>query len=515
MAERFGRIVAALWLVLMSLVFYGFWNPALVLLLGASILFNYGIAEAMRRREGSETLQDRLLWFGIAANLLLLLFFKYAHWLLTGLVGLGLWRTGWVPTIALPLGISFYTFTQIGYLVDCRQKVTKYDSLLNYSLFVTFFPHLIAGPILHNGEIMPQFADSGRYRLTARNVAAGVTLFVIGLLKKSLIADSLAQVNSEGFAHVSHLQFFGAWGTLLGYSLQLYFDFSGYSDMALGLALMFNIRFPINFDSPYKARSIIDFWQRWHMTLTRYITMYIFSPIAMALTSRRIGKGLPMSKKALARPRPFASLVVVPTLITMGLAGIWHGAGLKYLVFGLIHGVYISVNHAWRTFGPKSAERGTLARMSIAASQVSLTYLAVLFALPFFRAASLADAASMEVGLLGGHGLEHPLSIPRFLQGLLGVPGSNLAIKGLIDFRLSHAQEIQVLTILVGFLIVWCLPNSQQIMADAEPALGNIRRAGGVLAWSASTGWAMVCGTAATIALLSIGGTHEFLYFQF
>ena len=217
-------------------------------------------------------------------------------------------------------------------------------------LFVTFFPHLIAGPILHHKEMMPQFAQPENYRFKAENLSVGMMLFVIGLAKKVLLADGIAPYADAGFAAPGELMFWGSWGASLCYALQLYFDFSGYSDMALGLAKMFGIRFPLNFNSPYKAGSIIEFWARWHMTLTRYLTAYLYYPVAMAVSKWRTERNLPVGTQGVATPGGFAGSIILPTVYTMGLAGIWHGAGFQFLVFGLLHAMYLSVNHAWRIF---------------------------------------------------------------------------------------------------------------------------------------------------------------------
>lgn len=519
-AGRFGRAASAAWLIFMSLVFYGFWQPGLVLLITISILFNYSMSTLVRRAKGNHNRQSLLLWAAIVGNLSALIYYKYTFWLL-GLLGkFGAINAHGLHTIVLPLGISFFTFTQIGYLVDCRHGTTKDNSFLNYGLFVTFFPHLIAGPIYHNGEIMPQFADPARFKLKAANVGAGLTMFVIGLLKKSLIADLLSPVNNDGFTNAQSLQLFGAWGTIIGYSLQLYFDFSGYSDMAIGLAMLFNIKFPLNFNSPYKARSIIDFWQRWHMTLTRYITQYIYNPIAMGLSRRRARKGLPMGRKALARPWPFVSLVAVPTIITLALAGIWHGAGAQFLIFGLLHAVYLTVNQAWRTFGPKAGAAALEGAGSwgLRAAQVLVTYVAVLVSQAFFRAASVSDAASIVSAMAGLKGIEHPLPLPieGLLRRSLGPLVDRLIARGSIKFPLPHDVQVQGIAIAVGLLVVWLLPNSQQIMANADPVLRKVDTAGwGFLAWRPTVGWAVAAGGAAVVALMSIGGTKEFLYFQF
>ena len=517
-AARLGQRCAVYWLVLVSLVFYGFWQPALTILIAASIACNFLVATLIRSNLDRPRLATTLLGFGITADLLALVYYKYTNWILASLVGFGVLHLEGMHRIILPLGISFFTFTQIGYLVDCRQEVAKDGKFRDYALFVTFFPHLIAGPILHNGEMMPQFAKRENYGLRSANVAAGLSYFVIGLLKKSLIADPLSGVNDESFRHPQDLQLLGSWGATLGYSAQLYFDFSGYSDMAIGLALIFNFKFPLNFNSPYKATSIIDFWQRWHMTLTRYITLYVFNPIAMWLTSRRAARGLPIGRKALTRPGPFAVLVAIPTTLTMLLAGIWHGAGAQFVVFGLLHGVYLTVNHAWRTFGPKAKSLETqwrLGRVWAAGWPWLLTYLCVLVGQVFFRADSVSDAMSLLHGMAGLKGVEHPVPLPPALGAMLGAFGLRLESLGDVIFSLSRDSQLQLLLVPLAFGVAWFLPNSQQIMARAEPVLANVRATTTVLSWRPTVGWAVLMGGATVLALLSIGGTHEFLYFQF
>ena len=483
---RLGRRVALVWLIAASLVFYGWWNPAFLPLLGVSILGNFAISRVLLANAGRERLQGWLLGGAVALNLAALVHYKYLASILGFLHGYGVMDLAMADPI-LPLGISFFTFTQIGYLLDCRGSspaIQRGSGWLDYALFVTFFPHLIAGPILHHREIMPQFSVAGHFRPIAANLAVGLGIFTLGLLKKCLLADPIGLVVAPGFAQADSLSLFAAWQVALSYSLQLYFDFSGYSDMAVGLARMFNLRFPVNFNSPYKARSVIDYWQRWHMTLTRYLTQYLFNPITMALLRRRAARGLPIGRAAQASMAGFATLLVLPLGVTMGLAGIWHGAGWNFLVFGLLHAFYLSVNHGWRIFGPKPA---LAMGRSGAVLRVGLTYLAVLVGAVFFRAPNLQAAFDLLAGMVGMHGVGWAIPLDAKGQGRLALD--------LLSLGLLYA-------------IVWGAPNTQEIMGEAQSRAASWR-------WRPSMPWAVGFGVAAATGLLSIGGTGEFLYFQF
>lgn len=486
-----GRAPAASVLVLASVAFYGWWNPPFVILLLGSIAFNFTCGHLIARNEGQPRVQNLLLTGGIAGNVCLLVWFKYLHALLAFLRSQGGPDIPF-PDVVLPLGISFFTFTQIGYLIDVRQGVAKDRGLLSYALFVTFFPHLIAGPILHNREMMPQFADKATYTFSGQNFCVGVTIFTIGLLKKGLIADPISASVQAGFGSAGGIGFFAAWHAVLLYSMQLYFDFSGYSDMAIGLARMFNVRFPLNFNSPYKATGIIDYWQRFHMTLTRYITMYLFNPMALAITRRRAAAGKDCSRRANQTFDGFVSLLVFPTMTAMTLAGVWHGSGLQFLVFGVLHGAYIVINHAWRIFGGKWAQAdGKL----IHTGYVLLTYFCACIGFVFFRAPSLHAALQMLSGMAGLNGGFEAWPTP-----------------GAETLRVT--RDLAWLAML--YAVVWCLPNTQQIMAQYEPALGRIQP--GPMPWfrwQLNLPWAIACGFGALAAFLAIGGTGEFLYFQF
>ena len=494
---RFGRRPVILWLALMSVVFYAAWNPIFVSFLLASILVNYLAATLITRPPEFSPARRRLLALGILVNLLPLFYFKYLYKTLLLLDWLHLSHINPHPFL-LPLGISFFTFTQISYLVDLAQGQAERQDLLSYLLFVTFFPHLIAGPILHHKEMMPQFSAAHRFSLKPDDVSLGLTWFLMGLTKKVLIADKLAPTANLAFAHAGSLDAANAWTGLIVYSMQLYFDFSGYSDMALGLARIFSIRFPLNFDSPYKATSVTEYWQRWHMTLTRYITLYLYNPILLAVQRRRLATGRKISRKALATPAGFIAMAAYPTLATMLLTGLWHGAGLQFLIFGLIHGLYLTANQAWRHFRKAAqAEAPTgLKRLGMMAG----VYLQVTFALIFFRSDSLSSAFGLLHDLFGHHGLGH--------------------MGSLLDGSLAF----------VLFPIVWFFPNTQQILnqetgphglpavgAIATPTLNPIPAPTLLrgLHWTPTLPWALVMAALFFAILANLGTNAPFLYFQF
>jgi len=509
LAGALRPIAAAAWLCIVSLVFYMWWNPVFVALLLGSIAFNYITSRALLATEQRPRLQAWLLAGGIAANLGLLFYYKYLATLLGFLAAHGVIAHG-MQGMILPLGISFFTFTQLGFLLDCRAGVVRERGLVSYVLFVTFFPHLIAGPILHHKEMMPQFADRANYRFKAENLSVGGLIFIIGLAKKVLLADAIAPWAEAGFDRPDTLQLLAAWGTALAYALQLYFDFSGYSDMAMGLAKMFGIRFPLNFNSPYKSTGIIEFWTRWHMTLTRYLTAYLYNPVAMAVARARARKGLPVGRKAAGTVRGFGSMIAFPTLFTMALAGIWHGAGLQFLIFGLLHGVYLSVNHAWRQFGPR---RAAPARGLTRAGYVLLTFLCVVLAQMFFRANSTGDALRVIAGMAGLHGLEPlaPLAAPvhALLHADPAWSAGDLA-------RLTFQRWGQGLLIAVLLAFVWSAPNANQIANIHSPALeGPADGAPRWLQWRPTLAWTAVCAIVLGYAMLNLQHTARFLYFQF
>jgi alginate O-acetyltransferase complex protein AlgI len=515
-ASRFPVAVSVTWLALCSLIFYGLWNPPFLLLLLGSILFNYVCGQFIARADG--TPKNSVFVGAVAANLLLLSFFKYLGPLLAfgGQYGV---LHGWADlNIILPLGISFFTVTQIGFLVDCRDGLGGNLDPIRYTLFVTFFPHLIAGPILHVRDIGPQLTDPTTFQPSASKIAPGLSLFALGVAKKVFLADPLEDLVATGYSHPTQLTMVTSWITALAYSLQLYFDFSGYSDMAIGISGLFGFRLPTNFNSPYKARGVIEYWQRWHMTLSRYLALLIFNPISLAITRRRVVKGLKVSHKALKSPAAFFSLLALPTFVTMGLAGVWHGAGLQFLVFGLLHATYLIINHAARVFGKGSlASRTEHARAVEVVWKVGLTYLAVLVGSVFFRAASCTEAVQLLVSMVGGRGIGLPVTINALnehLPSLLAYILPSLTAPDPLNIRTLEA----VMRILLGFVIVWVAPNTQQILGTFAPTLEQPAPLQGkwqLLHWRPGFGWAVVVGTILWAMLIDLHQPTTFLYFQF
>ncbi len=321
-------------LVLSSLFFYGWWNIIYIPLLVGSMIFNYLIGSRLSKiqSEESNVLSKNVLIFSIGANISLLAYFKYADFLIDN-INYSIGSDIESLNLALPLAISFFSFQQIAYLVDSfRHKTRDYD-FIDYAIFVTFFPQLIAGPIVHHNEMMPQFSQYRNKIINYRNIVSGLFMFSIGLFKKTVIADTFSVWATEGFDIASTLSFFEAWATSLSYTFQLYFDFSGYTDMALGLALLFNIKLPINFNSPYKATDIQDFWRRWHITLSRFLRDYVYIPLGGS--------------------RKGSFVMYVNLMTTFVLGGLWHGAGWTFVFWGFIHGCALIVHRIWSLIGFK------------------------------------------------------------------------------------------------------------------------------------------------------------------
>ena len=469
---QYNQRLAAAWLAAASLFFYAWWNPVFVGLLLASITFNYGIGMAIVRQidRQSEARKQWALLIGVAANLVLLGYFKYFNFFVTSL-NTGLGTDFAVENIILPLGISFFTFTQIAFLVDASRGLVREFNFIHYILFVTYFPHLIAGPVLHHKEMMPQFDKPQTYRLNYECLSVGLTIFSIGLFKKVMLADEMIKYVKPAFEATAHGQavtFKEAWGAALSYSLQLYFDFSGYSDMAIGLSRMFGVKLPLNFNSPYKAVNIIDFWRRWHMTLSRFLRDYLYIPLGG-------------NRKGPIR-RHFN------LLLTMLLGGLWHGAGWTFVIWGGLHGVYLIINHAWRSLRQKLGQ--DLEKSTWPGRLVSgfVTFVAVVFAWVFFRAENLQAGLAMTQSMLGINGFS--------FQG---------------HFRLN--------TIASMLFIAWVMPNTQQIMAKFDPALPiratEFGSAPQWLQWRPNWVWLVLIFTMAYLSLSQGDKISDFLYFQF
>jgi alginate O-acetyltransferase complex protein AlgI len=501
---------AVVWLVLSSLFFYGYWDPGQhaltdpwrwwpLALICSSVVINYLIGQRLlaQRSKG-------LLLAGVALNLASIGFFKYAGFFANDVMRLSFD----LSYILLPLAISFFTFQQIAYLVDSYRGEIRAEGFVNYALFVTFFPQLIAGPIVHHSETIPQFARRETYRPNLDHLSLGIAVFVIGLAKKVILADGIAVYATPVFAAAqggADPTLFEAWSGALAYTFQLYFDFSGYSDMAVGLGLMFNIRLPINFNSPYKAVNIIDFWRRWHITLSRFLRDYLYIPLG---GSRR------------GPSRRYTNL-----MITMLLGGLWHGAGWTFVMWGGLHGFYLVVNHAWHGLRRKlghDLSRSTLPGRVLARA---VTFLAVVVAWVYFRAEGFEAANRILAGMVGLNGVQLPASY----YGLVGPLAPTLDALGWV-FRDADGFNFGGITMVVFlaalFGIAFLLPNTQEWTGyiapnaerddAAEPSLFG-RLAAALPRWRPTLVHGSVLGVVLCWCLLAAFAQtpSEFLYFQF
>ena len=519
LARMAGKRACILWLTAVSLVFYGWWSVPFAGLLVASIVTNAALGRWLVGGGGSERTRTLALAFGIGANLAALGYFKYAGFLVASLGAL-------IPSglhavdIVLPIAISFYTFQQIAFLIDARHRKVEDFSLAGYFLFVTFFPQLIAGPILHHQEMMPQFAGREAKRLDLDDLAVGLSVFAIGLFKKAVLADVTARWADPVFAAAGggvELSFAEAWVGTLAFTFQLYFDFSGYSDMALGLGRMFGIRLPLNFQSPYKSASIIEFWQRWHMTLTRFFNQYLYAPMTMAAVRRRARLGLGVSARAIRDPAEFIARLAVPTLVTMFLVGVWHGAGFQFMAFGLVHGAGLVVNHAWRSLrrglGADGAPRTWTRPFGVA-----ITFLTAAVSFVFFRSPSLETAFQVLGAMFGANGI----SLGQGATALAGGHVADLARLGIVfDGLYPHGLITNVdsmgVWLAVLMVVVMTAPNTYDIFRDQGIALeAGVRPGGAVaIAWRRAPAWALATGVMLSLAALQVHTIKPFIYFQF
>jgi alginate O-acetyltransferase complex protein AlgI len=488
---RASRAWALRWVIAASLFFYGWWRPLNLLIILPSVLINFLLARMLQRlcKQGNRSTARAVLLIGIAFNVAFLGYFKYSNFFVSS-VNDAFGTQMVLARVILPLGISFITFQKIAFLIDVHAGRIESFTLQDYCLFVLFFPQLIAGPIVHYREMMPQF-----HRVSCRfdkdNVSVGLTLLAFGLFKKVFLADKIALFVTpiyEQAASGSSIALLPAWIAAFGFTLQIYFDFSGYTDMALGIARLFGVRLPPNFNSPLRASSIIDFWQRWHMTLTRFLTAYIYNPLALWLTRRRAARGSTGFVGPNKHPAAFIELLMFPVLLTMLVSGIWHGAGYTFILWGVLHGLYLTVNHAWRMLGPKLwRDKSSYARFMQPAGFI-ITFTCVTASMVIFRSANLKTATDLLHGLLGLHGI-----------GL----SSGLGLKR-VALRLA-----------VPAFIVFACPNTLQILSRYEPALGWKPSPRDRIFWGPSLAWAAVVLTILAIGILNLGGRSEFLYWQF
>lgn len=493
--------VAIAWLTSVSLFFYGWWNVSYLALLVISVLFNYCVGVILSNRQTRILKPKFWLVFGIVFNLCLLGYFKYTNFIVTSVNNL--FRTSFhLPTIILPLAISFFTFNQIAYLVDVYRGEAREDNLLKYCLFITFFPHLIAGPVVHYKEMIPQLDQKWIYRFNSEDIAVGVTIFSIGLFKKVVFADSLATYANPVFdaaAQGVQLTLFQAWAGAIAYSLQLYFDFSGYSDMAIGVARMFGIKFPLNFNSPYKAVNIIDFWRRWHMTLSRFLKDYLYIPLG----GNRKGAW-----------RRYLNL-----MITMLLGGLWHGAGWNFIIWGGLHGVYLIINHQWHSF--RKALGHDLKKSSLWSRVFAgiLTFLSVVIAWVFFRSNNINAALAIMHSMSGSTEISHlqffSTQIPLMHDWIQQTD------------PVIHVTRVPVIILILFLLLVVCItPNTQQWMRKHNPAIdyqesydpSNSKMSlWQQFQWQPNVVFSIISGTLIfiSIKILLSAPQSEFLYFNF
>ncbi|RKD22994.1 acetyltransferase [Ammoniphilus oxalaticus] len=456
--------LSKIWLILSSLVFYSWWNVAYLPLIIIPIVVNFSIGYAMNAKAQSG--KRVLLIIGLLFNIGLLGYFKYYDFFADSLnlvfsTNLALKR------LALPLAISFFTFQQIAYLVDLYRKETGSSRFLDYCLFISFFPQLIAGPIVHHKEIMTQYQSVRNKVLNYRNVSLGIFIFFIGLFKKVVVADTFAVWATEGFDHQTALTFVESWIAVLSYSFQLYFDFSGYSDMAIGAALLFNIKLPINFDSPYKSLNIQEFWRRWHITLGRFLTNYIYFPLG----GSRKGK-----------VRTYLNVMII-----FLISGIWHGAGWTFVFWGFLHGLASVIYRYWNSF---NLHMNKALAWFITFNFVNLSWV-------FFRANTWSDAVKMLEGMVGLNGFR------PIIQAKGEREWSLLFNQGVNFDQLFVAEFLTiVIYLLIALVLVLAVNNSMQWTERFQPD------------WKRS---ALVVGIAFVLiyAAFSTQNVSEFLYFNF
>ncbi len=470
-------------LAVASLVFYAQMSIKLLAILLVSVISNYVIGSVLTRSALASKPSNKLLIGGILGNIFALGYFKYTNFFIdiaNQVAGQGFDHF----SIILPIGISFYTFIQIGFLIEAHGGRAEQRSVIRYTTFATFFPYVTAGPLVMQKEIFDQMDNRTDSALDGRRIAAGLTIFAMGLFKKVVFADSIAPYANLAFNGVAAggvIDPVTAWTGSVAYTLQLYFDFSGYSDMAVGLGIIFGLKLPLNFNSPFKATSISDFWQRWHITMTRFFTNYVFSPMAMNGMRKAIKSKMP------AFPR-FVFSGGWPIIFTMLVAGIWHGSGWTFVFYGLLHGVAIAVNNGWKQFNlPAIAPTtGWLLTMAV-----------VISGLVIFRSPDMGTAGTVLASMWG---------LTSFTT-----TGSGAAVQlSLID--------AWMIILPLGFIVL-SMPNTQEILSrdwvttDAKPK--EMSRLTNILSWKPNAGWALVTAALLVFAFSNIGSDSSFLYYDF
>jgi D-alanyl-lipoteichoic acid acyltransferase DltB (MBOAT superfamily) len=484
-----------LFLVAASLAFYAVWNPPYVLLLLASMGGNYLFGSWLDARREAGRGNAAVMAAGVAFNLAILFYFKYANFFVDNLNAVA-GSSYNLERIILPLAISFYTLQQIAFLVDVARGEVRPTGIWRYATFVIFFPQLIAGPIVHYKEMMPQFFGRRLGRFATANLTIGLTIFAIGLFKKTVLADSAAAFATPVYdlaAQGETIGLLAAWRAAACYTLQLYFDFSGYSDMALGLARMFGIKLPPNFHSPLRAASIIEYWRRWHMTLQQFIVAYMHQPLVVPLT--RWG-----AERGYGKWPMFALTTAAPTIVLFLVIGFWHGAAWTFVVFGGMHGIYLSVNEFWRTWRRKARKKNKPGPGDMVFYHV-LTLVCVAAANVVFRAEGVDDAVRIWSGMLRFGDLAQLPSV---------LPGSAAEI-------LTEPFTFVVL----AACLIGLFPNTQQIMGRYSPILNwdkwrGVAPAAVALRWRPTLPWAAFTGVVLFLGVAFVSrGQTEFIYFNF
>jgi alginate O-acetyltransferase complex protein AlgI len=448
--------LAKLYVILGSIFFYSFWSIKFLPILLLSISVNYIVSQFINKDTKWKKL---ILTLGIIFNVLLLGYFKYVDFFITNINTL---FQSQFPLlyIALPLGISFITFQKIAYLVESYRGETKGYSFIDFLFFVTFFPQLIAGPITYHSELMAQLKKPEKYYKNLNNMSAGLYIFAIGLFKKVIIADTFAVWATDGYSNIEALSLVDSWIATLSYTFQLYFDFSGYCDMAIGIALFFNFVLPVNFNSPYKALNIQDFWRRWHITLNRFFTQYVYFPLG----GSRLGKG-----------RTYVNIFII-----FFISGFWHGAGWTFVIWGILHGLASIVYRAWSQLGLRLPK--VLAWF--------VTFLFVHLAWVYFRAPDIASAHAMFAKMFNFEELQLPPRIASIVADTLGLSFQNAAY--FFDLKL-------IILLAIFFGVVLFTKNSIEKLETFKPTVKN----------------AAFISVVTVLSLLYLNRVSEFLYFNF